>query len=162
MKVLNIISVIMIIINLVACKKSNNKPLLNDIFNPPFNIDYDFLVNQGFKLQTGLPGVDVPILAKNFGDTLVYFQFDFIGEKIGQTPLCMFKRFKVASVNLKELKDSLYTRNILILNNINCINLMKGFYIKNNINKLFFHCSVDEDTKGGINFYLRFDYPELH
>ena len=103
-----LISLYLFILLFSGCKHSKNTA--TDIFNPQFNLTLGGLIKDGFD---GIPE-SVPLLGKQIGDTLVYYQFDSWTDKKGK-PTCIFCEFPISSIDKDSINHFFEERGCFII-----------------------------------------------
>lgn len=117
---------------------------------PEFDITLRCLLKNGFE---GVPE-DVPICAKQIGDTLVYFQFRD-ADKLSCKPSVRCCKFKLKNLDIDSIKHELWPEyNYMIISEID---EMEGkyqrFYLRDCKKNYYFDVSIDKNDSTIVLFY---------
>ena len=148
---MKLIQTLLIGVLLYGC--SNKSEVAVNILSPKFDISYGELIDEGYKV---LPE-DVILVGKQFGDTLLYYQFlDNVDFK--SKPFYQLCEFPIKYIELDSLIFFFSDRNYFIIMKPEELGSIVQFYIKNSINNLYFNCSVN---KKDSTMFMSFDYPQI-
>ena len=135
----------------MGCNRQINKPI--DIFRPDFNLSFDGLLKDGFY---GLPE-DVPLLGKQIGDTLLYYQFD--DKMTGKSkPIYMLCTFPVKSINTDSLERFFWGRNCFRICEYQNDDFSEIFYVQHQLKRFIYQCTID---KKNHRLSINYSYPQI-
>lgn len=152
----------LILVNIAfsSCKKNRDIDTPTNIFEPNFDLDFSDIQSQGFRRPEG-EGIDVLILSKHIGDTLIYFQFEAESEEFkDQKPVAMFAQYPINSFELDSISMLLEYKDVVIKSDTSCWKKKERLILFNTKNKLFFEASIDRE-KGYPCLFILFKYPEI-
>ena len=151
MKIIKFIFVLLILMFIVGCNSFNDKQI--DVLRPDFNLTVGKLIKSGFY---SIPE-DVPILGKQIGDTLLYYQFDDNLDRKSK-PQYMFCKFPISNINTDSIENFFERRMCFNMCEYKNNNLLETFYIKHQQKGYVFQCIVD---KKNYTLTLCYTYPQI-
>lgn len=138
-----------------SCHQQAESETYVNILKPSFNVSMRTLLDNGFRVATN-EGMDVPILEKHIGDSLVYYQFQNDGDD-DSSPIMMFVELPIAR---KDSLEFVYTHAY----SPTCSSMTSGiqrFIVQNQTNRLFYKYSIAPEDSVTLSVLISLDFPVL-
>ena len=136
----------------IGCSSRNHERF--NILYPDFHLTAKKLLKNGFY---GMPE-DVPILGKQIGDTLLYYQFDD-DMTLRSKPIYMLSEFPIKSTNRDTIESFLWERNYQRICEYKSDDSFEIFYIKHYLKNYIYQCSIDIKN---YKLFLCYSYPQIN